>query len=76
MNGPHCRSIATTSRRRGTALGYPRFNCRARRFNELTGTPIKDLQYRTDEVTRAVLSRLRYKLSFRDVAELLLYRAY
>jgi transposase-like protein len=34
------------------------------------------LQYPTDVVLLAVLWRLRYKLSFRDVAELLLQRGY
>ena len=60
------------------ALGYRRFNCRAcaRRFNERTDTPFNDLQYPTDIVLLAVLWRLRYKLSFRDVGELLLERGY
>ena len=57
-----------------TTLGYQRFNCRScrRRFNERTGTPFNDLHYPTDVVLLAVLWRLRYKLSFRDVAEMLL----
>ncbi len=56
----------------------PEVHCRAcgRRFNERTGTPFNDLQYPTDIVLLAVLWRLRYKLSFRDVAELLLQRGY
>ena len=47
MHCPHCRSTATTTRKRRTTLGYRRFNCRAcgRRFNERTGTPFNDLQY-------------------------------
>ena len=45
-------------------------------FNERTGTPFNDLQYPTDVVLLAVLWRLRYKLSFRDVAELLLQRGF
>ncbi len=78
MHCPRCRSTATTTRKRRTALGYRRFNCRScrRRFNERTGTPFNDLQYPTDIVLLAVLWRLRYKLSFRDVAELLLQRGY
>ena len=76
MNCPHCESTATTSRKSSTTLGYRRFNCRSckRRFNERTGTPFNDLQYPTDVVLLAVLWRLRYKLSFRDVAEMLLQR--
>ncbi len=78
MPCPHCRSTATTRRKDRTALGYPRFNCRAckRRFNQRTGTPFNDLQYPTDVVTLAVLWRLRYELSFCDVAELLLQRGF
>ena len=78
MPCPRCRSTATIIRRCRTALGYKRFRCQAcaRRFNERTGTPFNDLQYPTDIVVLAVLWRLRYKLSFRDVAELLLERGY
>ena len=78
MHCPHCRSDATTGRKHRTVLGYRRFNYRAcdRRFNKRTGTPFNDLQYPTDLVLLAVLWRLRYKLSFRDVAELLLERGY
>ena len=69
---------SVTRRQRRTALGYPRFNCQAcrRRFNERTGTPCNDRQDPTDLVLLAVLWRLRYKLSFRDVAERLLQRGY
>ena len=41
---------------------------------ERTGTPFNDLHYLTDGVLLAVLRRLRYKLGFRNVAELLLQR--
>ena len=76
MNCPHCESTATTRRKASTTLGYRRFNCRScqRRFNERTGTPFNDLHYPTDVVLLAVLWRLRYKLSFRDIAEMLLQR--
>ena len=75
---PDCTSMATTRRTGRTTLGYSRYRCRAcgRRFNERTGTPFNDLQYPTDIVLLAVLWRPRYKLSFRDVAELLLERGY
>jgi transposase-like protein len=78
MNCPHCRSRATSQRKQRTALGYQRFSCRCcrRRFNEPTGTPFNDLQFPTDIVLLAVLCQLRYKLGFRDVAELLLQRGY
>ena len=78
MDCPHCRSTATSKRKHRTSLGYCRFSCRScrRRFNERTGTPFNDLQFPTDIVLLAVLWRLRYKLRFRDVAELLLQRGY
>ena len=73
---PRCGSKQTNRRTRQTSLGYRTFSCPACRsvFNERTGTPFNDLQYPTDVVLLAVLWRLRYKLSFRDVAELLLER--
>ena len=78
MACPDCASTATTRRKGRTALGYRRFRCQAcrRRFNGRTGTPFNDLQYPTDIVLLAVLWRLRYKLGFRDVAELLLERGF
>jgi putative transposase len=73
---PHCNSPETSRRRRRTALGYRTFACRACRhvLNERTGTQFNDLQHPTNIVLLAVLWRLRYKLSFRDVTELLLQR--
>jgi putative transposase len=75
---PHCDSNQTSRRRRRTSLGYRTFRCRGcgRNFNERSGTPFNQLQYPTDIVRLAVLWRLRYKLSFRDVAELLLDRGF
>ena len=74
----HCESPATTKRQGQTSLGSRRFRCRScgRRFNERSGTPLNDLQYPTDGVLLAVLRRLRYTLSFRDIAELLLDRGF
>ena len=78
MPCPHCRSTATRKRPHCSASGYRRFACRSRhrRFNERIGTPFNDLQFPTDIVLLSVLWRLRYKLGFRDVAELLLQRGY
>ncbi len=78
MACPHCGSTATTRRTCRSALGYRRFSCRScrRRCNERTSTPFNNLQYPTDIVLLAVLWCLRDKLSFRDVAELLLQRGY
>ena len=78
MTCPECKATETTKRVGTTSIGYPRFLCHAcgRRFNERSGTPVNDLQYPTDIVLNAVLWRLRYKLSLRDVAELLLVRGF
>ena len=78
MMCPRCASSETSRRGRRTSLGYRTFGCRACRsvFNERTGTPFNELQYPTDVVLLAVLWRLRYKLSLRDVAELLLQRGF
>jgi putative transposase len=78
MTCPHCQSTSVSGRKRRTVLGYRTSFCSAchRRFNERTGTPFNDLQFPTDIVLLAVLWRLRYKLGFRDVAELLLQRGF
>ncbi len=78
MSCPHCLSTSTSKRKHRTSLGYRTFFCPGcgRRFNERTGSPFNDLQFPTDIVLLAVLWRLRYKLSFRDVAELLLQRGF
>ena len=78
MSCPHCLSTSLSKRKHRTSLGYKTFCCRDcnKRFNERTGSPFNDLQFPTDIVLLAVLWRLRYKLSFRDVAELLLQRGF
>ena len=59
---------------RTTPLGYRRFHCRAcrRTYNERAGTPFTHLHMPTDMAAFMVLWRLRYKLSLRNVAEMLL----
>ncbi len=78
MSCPYCQSASVSKRKHRTSLGYRTFCCRDcnRRFNERSGTPFNDLQFPTDIVLLAVLWRLRYKLGFRDVAELLLQRGF
>ena len=43
-----------------------------RTFNERTGTLFNFLEFPTDIVFQVLLRRLRYKLSYRDVAEFFL----
>lgn len=76
MHCPHCSSTATTERSDRTAHGYRRFRCRecGRGFNERTGSVLNRLQVPSDVVFLIVLWRLRFKLSLRDLAEILLLR--
>lgn len=78
MNCPHCATTTTTKRAKKTKLGYVTFFCLRCRctFNERTGTPFNYLEFPTDIVLLAVLWRLRYKLSLRDVAEMFLERGF
>ena len=78
MTCPYCESGEANRRRRRTSLGYLTFACPACRrvLNERAGTPFNELQHPADIVLLAVLRRLRYKLGFRDVAELLLQRGF
>jgi putative transposase len=76
MGCPHCDSSATAERSDTTAQGYCQFRCRTcgRGFNEWTGTVLNRVQYPPDVVCLAVLWRVRYKLSLRDLAEIFLDR--
>ena len=78
MNYPHCATIVTKKRAKKTKLGYATFFCPQCRstFNERTGTPFNYLEFPTDIVLLAVIWRLRYKLSLRDVAEMFLARGF
>lgn len=76
MNCPHCAATTTRKRAKNTKLGYTTFFCPHCRstFNERTGTHFNYLEFPTDVVMLAVVWRLRYKLSLRDVAEMFLER--
>jgi putative transposase len=75
---PHCTSSSTKEQRTKTILGYRTFRCLACKhlFNERTGTPFNYLECPTDIVLLVAFWRLRYKLSFRDVAEMFLERGW
>src|SRR5690242_5444716 len=47
-----------------------------RTFNERSGTPFNYLEYPSDIVLLVVVYRLRYKLSLRDLAEMVLERGF
>jgi putative transposase len=78
MNCPHCTATSTRQRAKKTKRGYATFFCPKCQhvFNERTGTPFHSLEFPTDVVLLAVLWRLRYKLSRRDVAEMFLARGF
>ena len=78
MNCPHCHSAQTTLLQRTTELDYAVFRCRdcSRTFNERTGTPFNFVEVPTDIVFHVLLYRMRYKLSYRDIAELFLLRGF
>jgi putative transposase len=78
MNCPNCCAARTTRLRRTTNLGYAMFRCRdcCRTFNERTGTPFNFIEVPTNVVFQVLLCRLRYKLSFRDIAEFFLLRGF
>ena len=78
MHCPHCSSTTTTQLAGKTSLGYYTFRCSPckRKFNERTETPYNYLQFPTDIVLLAVLWRLRYKLSLRDIAQMFLERGF
>lgn len=78
MNCPHCHSFKTTQLKRTTNLGYPVYRCKScqRTFNERTGTPFNYVEVPTDILFQVLLCRVRYKLSYRDVAEFFLLRGF
>src|SRR5947209_14801060 len=76
MPCPFCHTAKTNARSKKTAQGYATFYCPPcrRTFNERTGTQFNELQTRSEIVYLVVIWRLRYKLSLRDVAEMMLER--
>src|SRR3984893_212990 len=78
MNCPHCMITTTKKSTKKTKLGYTTFFCPhcQRTFNERTGTPFNYLEFPSHIVLLAVLWRLRYKLSLRDLAEMFLERGF
>ncbi|CAO3455118.1 Transposase and inactivated derivatives-like protein [Azospirillum largimobile] len=76
MHCLRCSSTATPESSDRTAHGYRRFRCQegGRGFNERTGSVLNRLQVSSDVVFLIVLWRLRFKLSLRDLTEILLLR--
>ena len=78
MNCPHCHCAETTLLKRTTNLGYAVFRCKScqRTFNQRTGTAFNYVEVPTDILFEILLCRIRYKLSYRDVAEFFLMRGF
>ena len=76
MRCPRCQSTAIRERPERTAQGYRRFRCLdcAKQFNERSAGLLNRAQYPSDVIALVVLWRRRYKLSLRDLAEMLLTR--
>jgi putative transposase len=75
MNCVGCGSIAVTERPEVTARGYRRFRCRdcGRQFNERSGGVLNRTCLPSD-IAFVVFCRLRYRLTLRDLSEILLLR--
>ncbi len=78
MDCPHCSSSNFRVLNKKTVLGYQIYFCKNcnRQYNERTGSPYNRLQFATELVFEVVLWRLRYKLSFRNLAEMFLTRGF
>lgn len=76
MTCPHCAAATTRDVTKTTQLGYRIVQCVVccHQCNARTGTPLNHLEFPTDIVLLVVVWRLRYKLSLRDLAEMLLER--
>ena len=71
MDCLHCQSPRVSLLQRKTSLGYEIFRCKRcrRTFNERTATLFNFVEVPTNIIFQVLLCRVRYKLSYRDVAE-------
>ena len=76
MNCVCCGSSAVSERRELTARGYRRFRCRAcgRQFNERSGGVLNRTCLPSDIIALAVFCWLRYRLTLRDLSEIMALR--
>ena len=76
MNCVCCGSAAVTERREVTARGYRRFRCRdcGRQFNERSGGVLNRTCLPSDVIAFVVFCRLRYRLTLRDLSEIMALR--
>jgi putative transposase len=76
MNCVYCGSEAVTERREVTAQGYRPFRCRecGRQFNERSGGVLNRTCLPSDIIAFVVFCRLRYRLTLRDLSEIMALR--
>jgi putative transposase len=76
MNCVYCGSKAVTERREVTARGYRRFRCRdcGRQFNERSNGVLNRTCLPSDIIAFVVFCRLRYRLTLRDLGEIMAIR--
>jgi transposase-like protein len=74
MDCPHCSSSSTLERKALTKQGYKCYHCRncSKFFNKKTLSPFNLLRYSSELIFKVETWRLRYKLSLRDLSELLM----
>ena len=73
-----CGSAAVTERPDVTAQGYRRFRCRdcGKQFNERSDGVLNRSSLPSDIIALVVFCRLRYRLTLRDLSEILLLRGF
>ena len=78
MRCPGCRSTAVRHRSERTAQGYRRFRCGdcGKQFNERSDGVLNRASLPSDIIAFVVFCRLRYRLTLRDLSEILLLRGF
>jgi putative transposase len=78
MDCVSCGSAAVTERSELTAQGYRRFRCRAcnAQFNERSSGVLNRATLPSDIIAFVVFCRLRYRLTLRDLSEIMLLRGF
>ena len=73
-----CGSVAVTERPDLTAQGYRRFRCRDcdQQFNERSDGVLNRASLPSDIIAFVVFCRLRYRLTLRDLSEIMLLRGF
>jgi putative transposase len=76
MNCVYCGAKAVTERREVTSRGYRRFRCRdcGRQFNERSNGVLNRTCLPSDIIAFVVFCRLRYRLTLRDLSEIMALR--